>query len=160
MFNVQRTNPMLSFRRAAALLLLPAGLAASACSKPAEAAGPTITVYKSPTCGCCTNWEEHLRENGFQVESVKRTDMAGVKQEHGVPPAMQSCHTGVVDGYVVEGHVPAAVIKKLLADRPAVKGVAVPGMPMGSPGMEGPYEEPYEVFTFDANGPKDVYAVQ
>lgn len=129
-------------------------------SATAVASGTPITVYKSPTCGCCTKWEDHLRDNGFVVESVKREDMAAIKREQGVPQAMHSCHTAVVDGYTVEGHVPADVIRKLLAERPEVKGVAVPGMPMGSPGMEGAYKDDYEVYTFDANGPKDVYAIR
>jgi hypothetical protein len=120
----------------------------------------TVTVYKSPTCGCCTKWEEHLRENGFRVVSVPREDMNAIKQEHGVPKGLQSCHTALVDGYAVEGHVPADVIRKLLVERPRVKGVAVPGMPMGSPGMEGPHKDQYEVYTFDVTGPKDVYAVR
>lgn len=120
----------------------------------------TVTVYKSPTCGCCTKWEEHLRENGFRVVSVPREDMNAIKSEHGVPRGLQSCHTALVDGYAVEGHVPADVIRKLLTERPRVKGVAVPGMPMGSPGMEGPHKDQYEVYTFDVSGPKDVYAVR
>jgi hypothetical protein len=119
-----------------------------------------VTVYKSPTCGCCTKWEDHLRENGFHVTSVQREDMNTIKQEHGIPQGLQSCHTALVNGYAVEGHVPADVIRKLLTERPRVKGIAVPGMPMGSPGMEGPHKDEYEVYTFDASGPKDVYAVR
>lgn len=128
----------------------------------AAPAGQTVevTVYKSPTCGCCTKWEDHLRENGFRVTSVQREDMNAIKQEHGIPQGMQSCHTALVNGYAVEGHVPADVIRKLLTERPRVKGIAVPGMPMGSPGMEGPHKDEYEVYTFDASGPKDVYAVR
>lgn len=132
----------------------------AACSKPAEASGPEITVYKSPTCGCCSAWEDHLREEGFQVKSVSRDDLAPVKSEHGVPDGLVSCHTGVVEGYTIEGHVPADVIRKLLVERPEVKGLAVPGMPMGSPGMEGPFSQPYEVYTFDETGPQDVYAAR
>jgi hypothetical protein len=128
----------------------------------AAPAGQTVevTVYKSPTCGCCTKWEDHLRENGFRVVSVQREDMNAIKQEHGIPQGLQSCHTALVNGYAVEGHVPADVIRKLLTERPRVKGIAVPGMPMGSPGMEGPHKDEYEVYTFDASGPKDVYAVR
>jgi hypothetical protein len=117
-----------------------------------------VTVYKTPTCGCCTNWVEHLRDEGFAVETVDQPDLSPVKTEHGVPGALQSCHTAVVDGYVIEGHVPAEDIRKLLAERPAVTGIAVPGMPMGSPGMEGPYSDPYEVFTFDRTGPLEIFA--
>ncbi|HEX2188029.1 MAG TPA: DUF411 domain-containing protein [Longimicrobiaceae bacterium] len=159
----------------AALVLLAAGCAREGDAAPersaanvpsaatvasAAASGPTITVYKSPTCGCCTKWEDHLREHGFEVVSVARNDVSPVKREHGVPQAMQSCHTGVVDGYAIEGHVPADVIRKLLAERPQVKGIAVPGMPMGSPGMEGPHKDDYEVFTFDETGPREVYAIR
>jgi len=117
---------------------------------PAKAAD--ITVYKSPTCGCCGKWVEHLEANGFSVEVKQRRDLRPIKQQLGVQAALQSCHTGVIDGYVIEGHVPAADIRRLLEQRPAVRGLAVPGMPMGSPGMEGPRPQPYEVVTFDAEG--------
>jgi hypothetical protein len=161
-----------------AALSLALGLAACGDSRPAtaEAAGPArvaasqiadedrteIVVYKTPTCGCCTAWEEYLEENGFRVTSVVQNDLSMAKQMNGVPASMQSCHTGVVEGYTIEGHVPADVIRKLLAERPAVQGIAVPGMPIGSPGMEHPsgYTEPYEVFTFDASGPREVFAVK
>jgi len=108
----------------------------AAASTLAHAAGEAITVYKDPNCGCCTAWIEHLREAGYKVKAVDSDDMAAVKKRLGVPREMESCHTGVVDasGQVVEGHVPASVLAKLLA-RPSVKGVAVPGMPVNSPGM-------------------------
>ena len=145
-------------RRLLALGLLPLSLAASSCAKPAEA-GPLMTVYKTPTCGCCKAWVEHMQQHGFRVEVVDRMDLTPVKRQHGVPAALESCHTGVVDGYVVEGHVPAQVVRKLLAERPAVKGIGVPGMPAGSPGMEmGGQTEPYEVYTFDQTGPRDIYS--
>ena len=107
-----------------------------AASSLAHAAGEAITVYKDPNCGCCEGWIEHLRESGYQVKAVNSNDMSAVKQRLGVPDKMASCHTGVVDasGQVMEGHVPAAAVKKLIAN-PAVKGVAVPGMPANSPGM-------------------------
>ena len=166
-------------RRAPVLALLALAPLAAGCARgddaaPRESAGKvavaatpapagqsaTVTVYKSPTCGCCTKWEEHLRQNGFTVVSVPRDDMNAIKQEHGIPQGLQSCHTALVNGYAVEGHVPADVIRKLLTERPKVKGVAVPGMPMGSPGMEGPTKDQYEVYTFDASGPRDVYAIR
>jgi hypothetical protein len=102
----------------------------------AHAAGEAITVYKDPNCGCCEGWVEHLRDSGYKVKAVDSADMSAVKKRLGVPEAMASCHTGVVDasGQVIEGHVPAAAVKKLIA-KPAVKGVAVPGMPLNSPGM-------------------------
>ncbi len=145
-------------RFATLLLLAVVAGPLAACSTSEATAGPVVTVYKTPTCGCCTNWVEHLRDEGFAVETVDQPNLSPVKTEHGVPGALQSCHTAVVDGYVVEGHVPAADIRKLLAERPAVTGIAVPGMPMGSPGMEGSYSDPYEVFTFDRSGPLEIFA--
>ena len=102
----------------------------------AHAAGEAITVYKDPNCGCCSAWIEHLREGGYKVKAVDSDDMAAVKKRLGVPENLESCHTGVVDasGQIVEGHVPATALAKLIA-APAVKGVAVPGMPANSPGM-------------------------
>src|SRR5690606_24505238 len=136
-------------RIAVALVAAPLALAAASCSKPA-AAETVVTVYKSPTCGCCANWVDHLRENGFAVEVVDRPDVAPITRQHSVPDVLASCHTAVVEGYAVEGHVPAEVVRRLLAERPAVKGIAVPGMPIGSPGMEqGSRKDPYEVYTFD-----------
>jgi hypothetical protein len=113
-------------------LILAALLAASSLAQAAE----TITVYKDANCGCCEGWIAHLREAGFEVKPVNSDDMAAVKARLGVPESMASCHTGVVaaTGQVLEGHVPAAAVKKLISE-PKVKGVAVPGMPMNSPGM-------------------------
>ncbi len=117
-----------------------------------------IKVYKTPQCGCCKAWVQHLSRNGFQVQSMDMPDLALVKQKYGVKPALEACHTAVVNGYVVEGHVPADVIKKLLKERPAIVGIAVPGMPAGSPGMEGAMKERYDVLTFDRAGRTRVYA--
>ncbi len=117
-----------------------------------------ITVYKSPYCGCCGKWIEHMRANGVAVNLREVEDVDPVKELYGVPPALASCHTAVVDGYVVEGHVPADLIKRLLAERPEARGLAVPGMPAGSPGMEGAGREPYDVFIFDDRGKIAVYA--
>lgn len=102
----------------------------------AYAAGETITVYKDPNCGCCTAWVDHLRDAGYQVNAINSSDMTSIKKRLGVPDKMGSCHTAVIDktGQVIEGHVPAAAIKKLIA-RPMVRGVAAPGMPANSPGM-------------------------
>jgi hypothetical protein len=125
----------------------------------APAAKPiAIKVYKTPQCGCCKAWVQHLSKNGFQVEAMDMPDLALVKQKYGVKPALEACHTAIVNGYVVEGHVPADVIKKLLRERPAVVGIAVPGMPAGSPGMEGAMKERYDVLTFDRAGRSRVYA--
>ena len=102
----------------------------------AEDALPEVTVYASPTCGCCSLWADHLRGHGFPVEQVAVDDVQAVKAQYGIPDSLQSCHTAVVDGYVVEGHVPAEDIVRLLAEQPEAAGLAVPGMPIGSPGME------------------------
>lgn len=117
-----------------------------------------ITVYKSPTCGCCKLWIDHLKQNGFTVKAHDTENVAAHKQRLGVLPELASCHTAVVNGYVIEGHVPAADIKRLLKEQPKIIGLAVPGMPMGSPGMEGPVKEAYEVKTFDKKGRVTTYA--
>jgi hypothetical protein len=125
----------------------------------ADSSPPTeITVYKTPTCGCCSKWIEHLEKNGFVVKAKDVPDLSALKRHYGVTQELASCHTGFVDGYVVEGHVPADLIAKLLKERPKVKGIAVPGMPMGSPGMEGPGSDRYDVVTFDSTGKTTVYA--
>lgn len=123
-------------------------------------AGPVVEVYKSPTCGCCSMWIEHMRTNGFTVKATDIGDMTKVKAKYGVPDQVQSCHTGVVEGYVLEGHVPAADVRRLLKEKPAVVGLAVPGMPVGSPGMETPYvkADKYDVVTFDKKGGTRVFA--
>ena len=96
-------------------------------------ASSEITVYKSPYCGCCTAWSEHLRENGFKITEIKREDMDTVKRDLGVPERLESCHTAMVDGYVIEGHVPANDIKRLLDEKPKAKGLSVPACPSGLP---------------------------
>ncbi|UCF21600.1 MAG: DUF411 domain-containing protein [Gemmatimonadota bacterium] len=128
----------------------------------AQAAGtsPSITVYKSPMCGCCSKWVEHLEANGFAVTVIDTEEMSAIKSRYGVGPELESCHTGLVDGYVIEGHVPADLILKLLEERPSIAGIAVPGMPTGSPGMEVPsgQKDPYDVLAFDKDGNTKVYA--
>jgi len=121
---------------------------------------PTLVVYKTSTCGCCGGWVEHMRQAGFTVDArdVDNTELMRVKVDAGVPGAMATCHTALVDGYVVEGHVPAEQVKRLLAERPQVSGIGVPGMPMGSPGMEGPGAQPYRVLSFDQDGGTAVFA--
>lgn len=141
---------------ACALLVL--GAAATSCSPGAEGPKAELVVYKTETCGCCGKWVDHLREHGFSVTTQDVTNLGVVKRRHQVAAELASCHTALVDGYVVEGHVPADVIARLLEERPPVVGLTVPGMPMGSPGMEGAYVEPYEVLTFDAEGRTEVYA--
>lgn len=117
-----------------------------------------VVVYKSPTCGCCKEWVSHLKENGFNVTVHDQYDMQPIKRQMGVPQRLQSCHTAQVGDYVIEGHVPAADIVRLLREKLAVKGLSAPGMPMGSPGMEGPRKDPYEVLAFQPDGRTSVYA--
>jgi hypothetical protein len=127
---------------------------------PAHAGDTEVTMYKDPNCGCCAKWAEHMREAGFQVKEVPSTDMARIKQQLGVPERLASCHTARVGRYLVEGHVPAADVKRLLETQPAVSGLAVPGMPQGSPGMEGPYPpDHYEVISFDPRGREGVFSM-
>lgn len=144
---------------------------ATADSAPVEVAraepaadAPILTVYKSPTCGCCSMWVEHMKDAGFRVEAHDRTDMAAVKDSLGVPSDLTSCHTGTVrsaDGtasYVVEGHVPAEQVRRLLDERPDARGLTVPGMPIGSPGMEqGDLRQPYDVLIVGESGEAAVY---
>ena len=136
--------------------LLSGGLLLSGGSMTASAT--EITVYKSPLCGCCKNWEKYMQANGFSVKSVSVDDIRPYKSRYGVTPSLASCHTAVIDGYVVEGHVPAADIRRMLKERPAIQGLAVPGMPSGSPGMEQGYNDPYDVLTFDKTGNLSVYS--
>jgi hypothetical protein len=113
---------------------------------------PLIRVYKSPACQCCANWEKHLSSAGFQVHSHEVSEVSAVRARYRVPEAVQSCHTAVIDSLVIEGHVPADVILDVLRRRPPIAGLAVPGMPIGSPGMEGERHEGYSVFSFTASG--------
>lgn len=119
---------------------------------------PRALVYKTPTCGCCSLWVDHMREAGFEVDARDLNDIIPVKIDAGVPPRMSSCHTTLIDGYVVEGHIPAEHVKRLLEERPDVVGIAVPGMPIGSPGMEGIGARPYQVISWDRQGNVEVYA--
>jgi hypothetical protein len=123
-------------------------------------APPVIEVYKTPTCGCCGKWVEHLRAEGFEVRVSDMDDLSAVKASNRIPENLQSCHTGKVGNYVVEGHVPAQDIRKLLAERPPVAGIAVPGMPIGSPGMEvqGVKPQAYDVIAFARQGTRRVFA--
>lgn len=129
----------------------------SAGGEPA-AATPTLVVYKTPTCGCCKGWVKEMESAGFKVEVHDLDDLTSIKHAAGVPDDLQACHTARIGGYVVEGHVPAADIRRLLAERPDVAGIATPGMPMGSPGMEGAYKDHYDVMTFDGSGRSTVFA--
>ena len=122
------------------------------------AADPTVTVFKTTTCGCCGVWVEHLRSNGFQVTVKEVPNTDEYSRRYGVPDELHTCHTAVVDGYTIEGHVPASEIKRLLKERPKAKGLVVPGMPMGSPGMEaGGRSSKYSVLLFQEDGRTSVY---
>lgn len=123
-------------------------------------AGPLVEVFKSPTCGCCSQWVEHMRKAGFIVRTTDIHDLSQVKKSRGIPTEVQSCHTAIVSGYVVEGHVPPADVHRMLKEKPAIAGIAVGGMPIGSPGMESPYvkAESYNVMSFDKNGATRVFA--
>ncbi len=120
---------------------------------------PQITVYKTPTYGCCHEWVEHLEANGFAVVANDVPSTAPYRERYGVPKELGSCHTGVIDGYALEGHVPAADIRRLLAERPRARGLSVPGMPVGSPGMEveGSRRDAYDVVLFADDGSRKVW---
>ena len=130
----------------------------------AQAPTPTVEVYKSATCGCCSKWVEHLQQGGFatRVTNLGEEALDAFKTKHAVPRTAQSCHTALVGGYVVEGHVPAGEVRRLLKERPAVAGIAVAGMPTGSPGMEVPGQRPqvYNVIAFDKQGATKVFSTQ
>jgi len=125
---------------------------------PVEADPQVVHVYKSATCGCCQKWVDHVRSQGYTVTVENVADVAPVKRNLGVPSTTQSCHTAVVSSYYVEGHVPAEDIARLLAEHPDIAGLAVPGMPIGSPGMEGPNPQSYRVLAVHKDGKVDVFA--
>jgi hypothetical protein len=129
------------------------GLASVLQGRPAFAArGPTVTVHKDPSCGCCSGWVKHLQNAGFVAKVLDTKDIDAVKKRLGVPDDLAACHTAQVAGYIIEGHVPAAALKRFLAEKPNARGLAVPGMPMGSPGMEGGRPEKYDVVLFGPDG--------
>ena len=135
----------------AALLVATASAQAPALTK--------MTVYKSPTCGCCAKWVEHMKKAGFDLAVTDTDNVSLIKAEHKVPSNLAACHTAIVNGYVVEGHVPDDVIRKMLAEKPKISGIAVAGMPMGAPGMETEgVPQSYDVMAFDATGASRVYA--
>lgn len=151
--------------RAVAISAADAGTTADAGPASADGSAESIAldavvVYKSPSCGCCSAWVDHMREAGFEVETRDVNDLTPVKLEHGIGPELQSCHTALAGGYVLEGHVPADLAKRMLEERPEIAGLAVPGMPRGSPGMEMPdgTKDAYDVLAFTDGGETDVYA--
>jgi hypothetical protein len=140
-------------------ILAPALLFLAACTSAAQAA--TSEMFRDPNCGCCKLWAEHVRSDSeIEVRETVTAEMAGIKHQNGVPQDLWGCHTMIVDGYVIEGHVPAEQIERLLRERPeGVRGLAVPGMPVGSPGMEmGERKQPYQVIAFREDGSRFVFA--
>ncbi|ART80563.1 DUF411 domain-containing protein [Oceanisphaera avium] len=131
------------------------GLFSSLLAAPVLAA--SLTVYKSPSCGCCEDWVSHMQEEGFVVKVIDRDNMLPIKQQAEVSPALASCHTAFIEGYVIEGHVPSADVRQLLETKPQVRGLTIPGMPQSAPGMDIP-GTPYEVLSFDEQGQTQVFS--
>jgi len=152
MRNMNTADIRIGFAVALAVILAISSGATPRAKRPA----PSVTVYKSATCGCCSKWVDHMRANGFDVTATNVEDMAAVKQKYGVPDKAGSCHTSLVGGYVIEGHVPADVVKRLLAEKPKLVGLATPGMPASAPGMDIP-GQPYTIVGFDKAGQLTVY---
>ena len=141
------------------LFAMPDLHAQSAPADRASPAGAAVTVFKDPNCGCCSAWIEHLRKHAFKVTARDTSDVASIKRSGRVPQQLVSCHTAFVNGYVIEGHVPAEDIQRLLEEKPKIAGLAVAGMPIGSPGMEvGNRRDKYEVIAFNRDGTTSVFA--
>lgn len=140
-------------RRVFLAQIVVAGILAAA-GRALAAASPAMAVWKDPNCGCCGGWVAHIRRNGITVTVIETADVQTIKAQRSVPAELASCHTAEIAGYTIEGHVPAAAILRLLAEKPAGRGLAVPGMPIGSPGMEGGRPETYDVILFGAAAPK------
>ncbi|MGK7889180.1 MAG: DUF411 domain-containing protein [Leptolyngbyaceae cyanobacterium] len=146
------------------------GLALVGCANPSMAltettrptravVGQELVVFRSPTCGCCGKWIEHMQSAGFTIKDEITSDMAGVKQRYGIPEELRTCHTAIAGNYIIEGHVPAEDVQRLLTETPAIAGIATPGMPIGSPGMEsGNHIDPYTVVAFTVDGPLSRFA--
>jgi len=128
-----------------------------ALTRPTYAAPPSVTLYKNPECGCCDGYADYLRHSGFTVTAKATNDLSEISRKAGIPPDLQGCHTAFIGDYVVDGHVPVEAIKKLLAERPTIKGITLPGMPMGSPGMTGDKTEPFTVYAIGKDGKPRVY---
>jgi hypothetical protein len=151
---------------ALALVLTAAGLSGVAAQRQNKPAAPAakpsaaqaVKVYLRPTCGCCGIWVEHMEKAGFKVTREARQDLDSVPERQRVPAHLRTCHTAVLGNYLVEGHVPVDLVQKMLKERPKIAGIAVPGMPIGSPGMEGPNPRPYSIIAFQADGTTSEYA--
>ncbi len=142
------------------LIILTVSAMVMACSADEQVLATEVLMYKDPNCGCCGTWAKHLQAEGFNVTEKISSDMDSIKAKHGVAPRLASCHTAIVDGYVIEGHVPADDIKRLLKERPKIAGLTAPGMPAKSPGMqaEGLPPKGYDVLSFDKRGGTAVYS--
>ena len=130
---------------------------AIALTGPAYSAPVPATLYKNPECGCCDGHADYLRHHGFAVTAKATHDLAEISRKAGIPAELQGCHTTFIENYVVDGHVPVEAIKKLLAERPAIKGITLPGMPDGSPGMSGKKSGPFKILAIGADGKTNVY---
>lgn len=158
-FNASTRREFLTALAKVAGVLITAPLVASrAHAESASVAPIAVKVYKDPSCGCCKEWIKHMQKAGFAVTSEDTPKMDAMKAKLGVPGALASCHTAVVGDYLLEGHVPGDLVQKLLKEKPNARGLAVPGMPMGSPGMEGARNDKYNVMLFDRLGKATVYA--
>jgi hypothetical protein len=144
-------------RKGGAATTAPQPVTATAPAAPAAVQRPAVVVYKNPSCTCCTKWIEHMERAGFQVTAHDVDNVGPIKRQHGVPQPLESCHTAIVGDYIVEGHVPADVVDRMLRERPAIAGIAVAGMPTGAPGMEGPNPQRYDVMAFLREGGWSVY---
>lgn len=145
---------MRTLKRHLTLALLGSALAAPM----AAIAAPTLNVFKNPNCNCCGGWVEHMRDNGFDVAVTEVSDNGKAMEEHGVPSQLSSCHTATIGDYVIEGHVPAADVQRMLSEQPDIAGLATPGMPMGAPGMDMPNGTGYKVIAYSEDGSTSVYA--
>lgn len=147
-------------RRGLSRVLLGGGLtSALASGARAQSRSRAATLYKDPECGCCAEYGAYLGQNSFRVTVVPTNDLAQINQQHGVPPGLEGCHLTVIDPYVIGGHVPIGPINRLLAERPNIRGITLPGMPLGSPGMTGPKTEPFTIYEISSGAPR-VYAVE
>lgn len=146
-----------TLRKVVVLMFLTAGVLSISNVTAVAETETAVTVFKSPSCGCCSKWVEYMRSHGFTVSIRDMGNLEPIKKMAGVPDGLQACHTATMGGYVVEGHVPVEAIRRLLRERPKTHGIAVPGMPAGSPGMESPEPERYSVISFDKNGKTDEF---
>lgn len=141
------------------ILVISLSITSTVWAKGVETGKPVnIVVYRSPTCGCCKKWIDHLKQNNFNIQDIVTDDVQAIKDKYGVPKEMASCHTAIVDGYVVEGHVPAKDILAFLKAKPKVIGISVPGMPRGTPGMEVGAKDPYDVMSFDRDKRFEIFS--